>query len=243
MKKLLAIVTALVMVCALSVSVFAIEGSQDLVLCTQDNVSWQTHVSDRVTVDGAGEYTFTLSGLSFDGSAMTVLYVKDANAVDVEVAGGTYDGANGLTGMTILTKSVKINGTEVALTDGYVTGTNPDSGLIDICWYNIWATSFMDAPAGTVNDIEVVLEVVDENGEAAPAEAEEAPAETEEAAPAEAEEAPAEAEEAPAEAAPAETAEEAPAATETAKAPSTGIALAVIPAVMALAAAAVSKKH
>lgn len=235
MKKLLAIVTALVMVCALSVSVFAIEGSQDLVLCTQDNVSWQTHVSDRVTVDGAGEYTFTLSGLSFDGSAMTVLYVKDADAVDVEVAGGTYDGANGLTGMTILTKSVKINGTEVALTDGYVTGTNPDSGLIDICWYNIWATSFMDAPTGTVNDIEVVLEVVDENGEAAPAEAEEAPAE--------AEEAPAEAEEAPAEAAPAETAEEAPAATETAKAPSTGIALAVIPAVMALAAAAVSKKH
>ena len=234
MKKLLAIVTALVMVCALSVSVFAIEGSQDLVLCTQDNVSWQTHVSDRVTVDGAGEYTFTLSGLSFDGSAMTVLYVKDADAV-----GGTYDGANGLTGMTILTKSVKINGTEVALTDGYVTGTNPDSGLIDICWYNIWATSFMDAPTGTVNDIEVVLEVVDENGEAAPAEAEEAPAETEEAAPAEAEEAaPAEAEEAPA-----ETAEEAPAATETAKAPSTGIALAVIPAVMALAAAAVSKKH
>ena len=242
MKKLLAIVTALVMVCALSVSVFAIEGSQDLVLCTQDNVSWQTHVSDRVTVDGAGEYTFTLSGLSFDGSAMTVLYVKDANAVDVEVAGGTYDGANGLTGMTILTKSVKINGTEVALTDGYVTGTNPDSGLIDICWYNIWATSFMDAPTGTVNDIEVVLEVVDENGEAAPAEAEEAPAEAEEA-PAEAEAAPAEAEEAPAEAAPAETAEEAPAATETAKAPSTGIALAVIPAVMALAAAAVSKKH
>lgn len=67
--------------------------------------------------------------------------------------------------------------------------------------------------------------------EAAEAPAEETPAEE---AP---EEAPAEAE-APAAEAPAA---EAPA--ETAKAPSTGIALAVIPAVMALAAVAVSKKH
>ncbi len=54
---------------------------------------------------------------------------------------------------------------------------------------------------------------------------------------------PDEAAEAPAEETPAEEApEEAPAETET-KAPSTGIALAVIPAVMALAAVAVSKKH
>ena len=69
--------------------------------------------------------------------------------------------------------------------------------------------------------------------EAAEAPAEETPAE----------EAP---EEAPAEAAeetPAEAPAEAETTAETAKAPSTGIALAVIPAVMALAAVAVSKKH
>lgn len=229
MRKLLAIATALVMVMALSVSVFAIEGSQDLVLCTQDSSSWQTQVSDRVTVNAAGEYTFTLSGLNFDGSAMNVLYIKDANAVDAEIAGNTYDGTNGLTGMTILTKSVKINGTEVALTDGYLTGVSPDSGLIDICWYNIWATSYMDAPTGTVTDIEVVIEVVDGENAAAPAETTEAaPAETTEAAPAET-----------TEAAPAETSSTEAAA----KAPSTGLALAVVPAVMALGAAFVSKKH
>ena len=177
-----------------------------------------------MTVNGAGEYTLTLSGLSFDGGAMTVLYIKDANAVDVEVAGGTYDGANTLTGAKILTKSVKINGADVALTDGYVTGVNPDSGLIDICWYNIWASSFMDAPTGTVTDIEVVIEVVEDDG------AEAAPAETEAETPAAEAEAPAAEAEAPA------------ASTET-KAPSTGIALAVIPAVVAMAAVAVSKKH
>ncbi len=212
MKKIFAVVVAIAMVMALSVPAFAIEGSQDLVLVTQDNVSWQTHVSDKVTVNGAGEYTFTLSGLSFDGAAMTVLYIKDANAVEVESAGGTYDGTNGLTGATILTKSLKINGEEVALTDGYVTGVNESSGLIDICWYNIWASSFMDAPSGTVTDIEVVVEVVDA------AEAAEAPA---------AEEAPA------ADAAPADTA----------AAPETGIALAVVPAVVALAAAVISKRR
>ncbi len=234
MKKILAIVAAAAMIMALCVNVFAIEGSQDLVLVTQDNASWQNHISDRVTVNAAGEYTFTLSGLNFSGSAMTVLYIKDANAVEVENGGGTYDGANGLTGMTILTKSIKINGTEVALTDGYVTGVNPDSGLIDICWYNIWADSFMDTPAGTVTDIEVTIEVVDGDGaaaeEPAEAEAEEAAAEPEATA-----EAPAEAE-APAD----ETSAEAPAET---KAPATGVAVAVIPAVMALAAVCVSKKH
>ena len=46
MKKLFAAVIALVMVCALSVSAFAaIDGSVDLVLCTQDNVSWQTAIA------------------------------------------------------------------------------------------------------------------------------------------------------------------------------------------------------
>lgn len=79
-----------------------------------------------------------------------------------------------------------------------------------------------------------------------PDEAAEAPAE--EAAEAPAEETPAEAEataeaEAPAAEAPAAEAPAAEAPAETAKAPSTGIALAVIPAVMALAAVAVSKKH
>lgn len=233
MKKILAVIVSLAMVMALSANVFAIEGSQDLVLVTQDNVSWQSHVGERVTVNGAGEYTFTLSGLNFDGSAMTVLYIKDADAVDVEVAGGTYDGTNGLTGMTILTKSLKINGTEVALTEGYSTGINADSGLIDICWYNIWATSFMDAPTGTVNDIEVVVEVVDGDGAAAAAD--------ESAAEAEAEAAPADAEE-PAASEP-ETDSSSSAPAESTAAPSTGIALAVVPAAIALAAAFVSKKH
>ncbi len=238
MKKVLAIVVALAMVMALAVPAFALEGSQDLVLVTQEQGSWQSFVSDRVTVNAAGEYTFTLSGMSFDGANMTVLYIKDADAVEVEQGGGTYEGTNNLTGATILTKSVKINGEEVALTEGYRTGT-ADSGLIDICWFNIWDTSFMDAPSGTVTDIEVTVEVVDADAAAAEEPAAEEPAAEEPAA----EEPAAEEPEAPAADDASAPVEDGTAADNNTVAPSTGLVFAVIPAVVALAAVAVSKKH
>lgn len=224
MKKILAIVLAMAMVMALSLSVSAIEGSQDVVLCVQDNVSWQTHVSDPVTIDGAGVYTISISGLNFDSSAVTVIYVKDATAV---AEGDNFTGTSGISGLSIYTKSLKINGAEVALKDGYATGLT-DAGVFDVCWVNIWAETFADLPAGTINDIEVVLEITDEG--AAPSADTAAPA-------ADAEPAPA-----PAEDTAPENNDVAPAPA-TSEAPKTGIALAVVPAVMALAAVAVSKKH
>lgn len=225
MKKIVSVMIAVMMVLALSVSAFAIDGTQDLVLVVQDSSSWQTQYSDRVTIDGPGEYTFTLSGLSIDGPTMTVLYIKDADAVETEVAGGTYEGAATISGATILTKSVKINGEEVSLTEGYPTGVG-ESGLVDICWLNIWASSYMDLPSGIVTDIEVVLEVVDADAAEAPTET--AETETTESSAAVVTEDPATGE--------TET-------TPVAEAPSTGIALAVIPAIMALGAVCVSKKR
>ena len=226
MKKLFAILLALVMVCTLSLSAVAFEGSQDIVLVTQEQGSWQSFTSDPVTISGPGEYTLSLTGMDFDGSVMTVLYIKDATAV---AEGDAFTGTSNLSGFTCLTKSIKINGTEVALTDGYRTGLT-DTGVFDIAWFNIWDVSYMDAPTGKVNDIEVVIEIVDADAEAAPeAESEAAPEETETA--------PEATETAPETTAPAAEAET------TATAPSTGIALAVIPAVVAMAAAVVSKKH
>lgn len=220
MKKILAVVLALAMVMALSLSVSAIEGSQDVVLCVQDNVSWQTHVSDPVTIDGAGVYTVSISGLNFDSSAVTVIYVKDATAV---AEGDNFTGTSGISGLSIYTKSLKINGAEVALRDGYATGLT-DAGVFDVCWVNIWAETFADLPAGTINDIEVVLEITDEG--AAPSADAAAPVEDGTAADNNT----------------VEPAATAPAAT-TSEAPKTGIAIAVVPAVMALAAVAVTKKH
>lgn len=203
MKKIFAIIVALTMVFALCVSVSAIDGSDEFKLTVGQSETWVNALSDAVTISGPGEYTFTITGLSFSGANMTVLYLKDAAGADADASGGSYDGPSTLTGATILTKSIKINGEEVALTEGYPTGTT-DAGIYDICWFNTWGDSYFEIYNGTVNEIEVVIEVVDaEAAEEAPVPADEAPA----------------------------------------AAPETGLALAVVPAVMALAAVAVSKKH
>ena len=231
MKKLLAIVVALTMVFALSVSVFAIEGSDEFKLTVGESETWVNHLSDAVKVDGPGVYTLTISGLKFDGANMTVLYLKDAAGADADANGGSYDGPSTLKGATIYTKSIKINGEAVALTDGYPTGTT-DNGIYDICWHNIWGNNYMPTPSGTVTDIEVVIEVVNE-GDApgsAPVAEEAAPVEDGTAADNNTVEP-----ETP-------VANSAPAAS-TSTAPATGLSLAIVPAVMALAAVAVSKKH
>lgn len=206
MKKIFAVVVAIAMVMALSVPAFAFEGSQDVVLVVYEQATWSNIVSDPVTINAPGEYTFKLSGLSVDSAQVATIYIKDATAV---AEGDSFTGTSNLSDLTVLTKSIKINGEEVALTEGYGTGLT-DAGVLDIGWYNIWWKNFIELPTGTITDVEVVVEVVD-------AAAAEAPA----------------AEEAPAETAPAETAE----------APETGIALAVVPAVIALAAAVISKRR
>ena len=208
MKKIFAVVVAIAMVMALAVPAFAFEGSQDVVLVVYEQATWSNIVSDPVTINAPGEYTFKLSGLSVDSAQVATIYIKDATAV---AEGDSFTGTSNLSDLSVLTKSIKINGEEVALTEGYGTGLT-DAGVLDIGWYNIWWKNFIELPAGTITDVEVVVEVVDA------AEAAEAPA---------AEEAPA------ADAAPAETAE----------APETGIALAVVPAVIALAAAVISKRR
>ena len=233
MKKIFAIVMALAMVMALSVTAFAIEGSDEFKLTVGESETWGNHLSDAVTVNAPGEYTFTITGLSFSGANMTVLYLKDAEGADADASGGSYSGPSSLTGATVYTKSIKINGEEVSLAEGYPTGTT-DEGIYDICWFNIWGSSYFEAYNGTVNEIEVVVEFVGE-GEAAPVDEAAAPVEDGTAADNNTVEPEAAPEAAPEASAPA-------ASTET-KAPATGIAIAVIPAVMALAAVAVSKKR
>lgn len=238
MKKIFAIVVALTMVFALSISVFAVEGSDEFKLTVGESETWVNKLSDAVTISGIGVYTFTISGLSFDGANMTVLYLKDAAGADADANGGSYDGPSTLTGATIYTKSIKINGERVALSEGYPTGTT-DAGIYDICWFNIWGNSYFEAYNGTVNDIEVVIEVVNE-GDPPSAEAEGGPNpenvdfgidETDMVLEEEAKQPTYDENGNPME------------GSGTSTAPKTGIALAVVPAVMALAAVAVTKKH
>ena len=230
MNKLIAIVVALTMVMALSLGVYAFEGSQEVVLVVQEQGSWATTTSEPVTINAPGEYTFTISGLSFDGANLTVLYVKDKAAYD---AGDDFTGTSNLSGFTCLTKSIKINGEAVELTEGYRTGLT-DAGVFDICWHNIWDTNYMPTPTGTVTDIEVVIEIVDaEGGASAPAEdpaAGDGTAEDNNTV------------EPDTTTSSNEDTTPAPAPS-TSTAPATGLTLAVVPAIMALAAVAVSKKR
>lgn len=217
MKKLLTIVLALALSLSLAVSVSAFEGSAEISIYLGNDVDWVTVNGTTVTVDGPGEYTLTLTGVARDAANMTVLYIKDA-AVEAQTATST----NLPSDIEIVTKSLKINGEEIALEEGYLTTLN-DAGAFDVCYYNIWATSyFKTLGMGEINDIEVVFEIVAAGAEEAPAE------ETTTEAPAEGTTTEAPKEEAP-------KTDDAPA--------ETGLSLAVIPMLVAAVAVVASKRR
>ncbi len=218
MKKLLTLVLALALALSLAVSVSAFEGSAELALHFGNDVTWVTVASDPVVVDGPGEYTFTLTGVDRDAFNMTVLYVKDV-AVEAQTATTT----NLPSDIEIITKSLKINGEEIALDEGYLTTLN-EAGAFDVCYYNIWATSYFSTLGmEIINDIEVVIEI---KGGEAEAPAEEAPVE-----------------DAPAVEAPAEDTTDAPADDATEAPAETGLSLAIVPMLVAAIAVIASKRR
>ncbi|MGN0617968.1 MAG: LPXTG cell wall anchor domain-containing protein [Ruminiclostridium sp.] len=143
-------------------------GTVNAALYVGESVTWVTASSDKQAISTTGEYTFKLDGLAIAPSALTVIYVKDA-----DVEGGSASATNINADTQIITKSVKINGTEVALTEGY--NTELAKGVLDVCWYNIWATHYISIDGiDEINSVEVTVEF------AAGAPAEEAPAEDKE---------------------------------------------------------------
>ncbi len=232
MKKLLSIAVAAIMIMALSVNVFAIGGPTDLVLVTGNQETWSDSVGERVTIDGPGEYTLKVSGVNFSGSAMTLLYIKDAAAVDAQMAGETYEGSTTLTGCEIITKSIKISGQEVPIAEGVPTGIREETGLIDICYLNIWGTSYIEVPSVQVTDVEVVIEVIDTESSVDTA----AATETDEKTEADSEPEPDK------EATESSASSEEKASQASDDVPATGISLAVAPFALALAAVAVTKR-
>lgn len=218
MKKIIAIFVAALLLISMTVSVSAFEGSADIALYAGNSANWTTASSTPVTVNADGEYTLKLEGLSIAPDTLTVIYIKDA-AVEAQEK----EKSDLAPDITILTKSLKINGKEITLTDGYPT-TLTDAGTFDVCWYNIWATSYfavegMDA----ITDIEVTFEVVSaaEPAEAVPDDAAPAPADN----------------------AAEDTSEAAPAPADDTSTPAdTGIVLALAPMAIAACAAVISKR-
>lgn len=224
MKKIIAVVVALTMVMALSVSAFALEGTIDVALFVCDNVNWATVHGDPVTINGAGDYTVSITGLNVGPKSFASVYIKDMAAYADESASDISD-------FVLSVKSCKINGVEVEVTDGW-RNTRDHDGQLDACFVNMWDEAYYIAiPDETVKEIEFVFNITDAD---APADESENTPEPETTPEPEATTEP--------DAAKPETTSN-PEATSETTAPKTGLALAVVPAVMALAAAAVTKKR
>lgn len=155
MKKVMTLVLAIALVLSLSVSALAFDGEADIALYVGNSTTWVTAASDPVKVNADGEYTLKLEGLAIDESAVTVVYIKDT-AVEAQEATSSNLPAD----ISILTKELKINGSVVELDEGYPTVLT-DTGALDICWYNIWATSYFSTLGmKEIKEIEVTFEVV-----------------------------------------------------------------------------------
>ncbi len=228
MKKIFAIALAAMLAVALCVNVFAAEAtvSGSFTVTFTDNdfdsaITPGTYTSDKIaSIDGYGTQFAELASI-----IETVAPMDKVTHVDVTVKASNTDPCWNGAGQKVELIQNERTGTQLAVAD-FADGVATVSADIPAGTTKLVLNPF--AFSSTAGEITFDVEVkVTGDFEAAAAPAEEAPADTTEEAPADT----------TAEA-PATT--EAPAATE---APKTGLAFAVVPAVMALAAVAVAKKH
>ncbi len=203
----------------------------ETVLVVQDNKTWATVKSEKVNVAIGNEYTYSLTGLDIEPSTLTVMYIKDVAAMDLPE--GTDPEASKIDPVKVTFTSVKINGKDITVKEGMSTGLDKN-GIFDFALYNTWGTSYIDLPEENINTVEIAIKV----------EAAEIPEETT----SEETEAPeTEASATEASATEASATEVTTGAGTTAPADDknqpTGIALAVIPAVVAAAGVIVAKKR
>ncbi len=212
MKKLSALILAVLLALTLSATCFAEEEPHEvwLVVGAQLDGWHDTMSEERMVFTESGEYTIKLEGLSYPAEKLALIYIKDAI-----VEKGLESESNFRCGFDITTKSIKVNGVEMELTEGYGT-TFDGTGTFEINWFSIWGTKHFSVEQFTeINSVEVVIDIRYHDD---PVE-EPAPEVTEEPSPEEP------AEEAPA-TDPEVTEEETPA--------ETGLALSLIPAAIAL---------
>ncbi len=142
----------------------ALDGTVNAALYVGESATWVTAASDAQAISNTGSYTFKIDGLAIPADKLTVIYVKDA---DVEGGAATETAINADT--QIITKSVKVNDTELTLTDGYNTALAKN--VLDVCWYNIWGTNYVDlGDIAEINSVEVTVEFAIGAAEEAPAE-------------------------------------------------------------------------
>ncbi len=214
-KKILAAVVAVMMVAALTVSAFAnVDLTSNATGTLNENLSFD--IPADIDVSDGATVTLHLKGTS-DNTTVRA-YLTDANDVGRVTDVGYFEVVNGAFDATV--------DLLIDYEGGFGGTTAPTRIMI----------KGQDSSTPLANTTFEVIEVVTADAAAEEPAAEEPAAEEPAAEEPAAEEPAAEEPAAPAE-------EPAPAPAETPAAPATGLALAVVPAVIALAAAAVSKKH
>lgn len=245
MKKILAVLVSISMVLCLAAPVFAEESAEfGLYVGTWD--AGAPSLATITVTDQPAQYSITNES-AFSGSGLIDMIVFK-----------TPSGSSGLKNVKLKTVSITVDGVELTPVDGDTWEyTSDDNGNFEIIYKGGWTTdnNRAEVPADleyTKDSKLTITFIVDpDNYDASAAETNETAPEAETTAP-EAETPAPEAETTAPEAettapsaeaeAPAPEAEATAPAPETA-APATGIALCVIPAVVALGAVAVSKKH
>ena len=117
-----------------------------------NNVDWAIVNSESVFVAIDNEYTYSISDLDIAPDNLTVIYIKDVAVENEEATSSDIDPVK------VTVTSLKINGTEVAVKEGVPTGLNKD-GVFDIAFYNIWGDSFIDLPEENINSVEISVKV------------------------------------------------------------------------------------
>lgn len=194
------------------------EEGLETALYVGNSADWVTVKSDSVNIAIGNEYTYSVSGLDIAPDKLTVIYIKDVAVENEEAEESDIDPVK------VTFTSVKINGNEVAVKEGVPTGLNKSSAF-DIALYNIWGDSFIDLPEENINSVEIAIKV--EAGEPAPADTD--PEETT-------------AEETTANALDPDN-DNAAAFNSNSENQPTGIAIAIVPAVLAAAGVVISKKR
>lgn len=224
MKKFLAVIIALTMATALCVSTFAADSYTAYIGFADSSWSHSGFQPDTASVEITGDGQYVIETDQFAGSTDIIVLVVDFVGMNADNPA-----------ITATVDSVEIDGAQITLDSGKVlSGDLEGNGNYRLEIYNEYGAGTASDPpidnATAVNStIKVTFTVSGMGGAETPAaEAETPTAETE---------TPTIETEVPV--AEAET----PAAEAESAAPATGIALAVIPAVIALGAAAVSKKH
>lgn len=222
MKKIVSVMIAVMMVLALSVSAFAADSYMAYIGFADSSWSHSGFHPDTAGVEITGDGQYVIETDQFAGAADILVFVVDFEGMNA-------DNPN----ITAVIDSIEIDGTAIELDSSKVlSGDLEENGNYRLEIYNEYgAGTTADPPINHLtavnSSIKITFTVSGMSGEPAAAETE-TPAETTESSAAVVTEDPATGE--------TET-------TPVAEAPSTGIALAVIPAIMALGAVCVSKKR